>query len=195
MYTDIELKTLSKHAYENACELLDDAIILFEVNRYPRAFVLAHLASEELAKLPIIYGFRVRLFGKETIDWGSFKKRLQNHQPKLRSIALFDYMNDDVDLIRNTDLDLYNKQIELTKEFDNLKNMGLYSGNRNAYFYKPSMLVSESMASNMIKTTKGRIRCLLNRWAGMIDGEITEQGYAMHLKIQEVTKSMSSANK
>ncbi|WP_373951420.1 AbiV family abortive infection protein [Vibrio pomeroyi] len=52
---------MSKKAYDNACELVEDAKILLSNSRYPRAYVLAHLATEEIAKLPIIFGVRVRL--------------------------------------------------------------------------------------------------------------------------------------
>jgi AbiV family abortive infection protein len=192
MHSDNELKLLSKKAYENSCELLEEAIILLNAKRYSRAYVLAHLASEELAKLPIIYGTRVRLYEKETIDWKNFKKRLTNHQPKLRAIALFDYMSDEVDLVNNEDVKRYNRQLEFIKNHDLVKNLGLYSGYHENVVYKPSEQFSAENAEAMINLTKGRILCLKEKWAGMIEGNITASKFPIHKILQEFINRKSS---
>ena len=193
MHSDNELKLLSIKAYENACELLEDAKILFSAKRFSRAYVLAHLATEELAKLPIIYGTRVRLNGNENIDWKKFKFRLSNHQAKLRSIALFDYMNDDVDLIKNQDVERYNRQLEFVKSFDLIKNLGLYSGYHENTPYKPSEQFLEENAESMINLTKGRILALNKKWAGMVGGNIGPSNFSIYKIIQEALKNVEQS--
>ncbi|GGY58519.1 hypothetical protein GCM10011297_33970 [Bacterioplanes sanyensis] len=186
MHSDNELRQLSEKAFQNACELLDESLLLFNGKHFPRAYVLAHLASEELAKVPIIFGTRVQLKGKEKIDWRHFKKRLTGHQAKLRSIALFDYMNDEVDLIRNTDVGRYENQLEFIKKYDLLKNIGLYSGYYENTVFKPSEQFDSELAESMINLTKGRLECLKTRWLDMISGEITENGYKTHKVISDI---------
>ncbi|HDI3164402.1 TPA: AbiV family abortive infection protein [Vibrio cholerae] len=180
MYSDNELKQLSEMAYQNACELLEESLILFNASRFPRAYVLAHLASEEIAKIPMIYGTRVRLKGKEKIDWKHFNKRLTGHQSKLRSIAQFDYMNDELDLIRNRDLKRYETQLDFVKKFDLIKNMGLYSGYHENTVFKPSDQFTLEIVKSMINLTEGRLKCLKSNWQGMISGEVTDQTYKVH---------------
>jgi AbiV family abortive infection protein len=186
MHSDNELRQLSEKAFQNACELLDESLLLFKGKHFPRAYVLAHLASEELAKVPIIYSTRVRLKGKEEIDWRHFNKRLTGHQSKLRSIALFDYMNDEVDLIKNSDVERYNNQLDFIKKYDLLKNMGLYSGYHENTVFKPSEQFDSKLAESMINLTKGRLECLKTRWLDMISGEVTEESYKADKVISDI---------
>ena len=186
MYSDHELKSLSEKAFQNACELIDESLLLFRDDHFSRAYVLAHLASEEIAKIPIIYGTRVRLIGKEEIDWRHFKKRLTGHHAKLRSIALFDYMTDEVDLIRNKDVERYNSQLNLIKKQDQLKNMGLYSGYHENTAFKPSDKFESKIAESMIDLTKGRLKWLKSKWPGMIAGKVTDNGFNAYKIISDV---------
>ncbi len=186
MHSDNELRQLSEKAFHNACELLGESEYLFIGEYYSRAYVLAHLASEELAKIPIIFGTRVRLQGKEKIDWRNFKKRLTGHQAKLRSIALFDYMSDDIDLIKNKDVERYNNQLSFIKRSDLLKNMGLYSGYHENIPFKPSDQFDTEIAESMINLTKGRLNCLKSKWFGMVSGPVTESEYNAHAIIREI---------
>ncbi|OOF34092.1 AbiV family abortive infection protein [Salinivibrio costicola] len=189
MYADNELNQLSEMAYQNACELLEESLILFNASRFPRAYVLAHLASEEIAKIPMIYGTRVRLKGDEKIDWKHFNKRLTGHQSKLRSLAQFDYINDELDLIRNRDLKRYETQLDFVKKFDLIKNMGLYSGYHENTVFKPSDQFTLESAKSMINLTEGRLKCLKSNWQGMISGEVTDQNYEVH-KAYTMTRDM-----
>ncbi|MEZ8130180.1 AbiV family abortive infection protein [Enterovibrio norvegicus] len=193
MHSDNELRQLSEKAYQNAGELLDESLLLFKADRFSRAYVLAHLATEELAKVPIIYATRVRMKGKEEIDWRHFKKRLTGHQAKLRSIALFDYMNDEVDLVRNEDVERYNKQLGFIKKYDLLKNMGLYSGYHENTVFKPSEQFDSELALYMIKLTEGRLKCLKSRWSGMISSDVTDNGYAAHKAISEILNAVENS--
>lgn len=194
MHSDNELKQLSEMAYQNACELLDESLILFDANRFSRAYVLAHLATEEIAKIPMIYGVRVRLKGKEKIDWKLFNKKLTGHQYKLKSIAYFDYMNDELDLIQNKDLERYRKQLDFVKNYDVLKNMGLYSGYHDNTVFKPSDQFTSVAAQSMITLTQGRLKCLKSRWKYMISGEVTDQQYNVHKMLSDILSNEENSD-
>ena len=55
--------------YENAKEILEESSLLIENKHYARAYALAQIAHEELAKLPIIYQEATRSYFKEGHDW------------------------------------------------------------------------------------------------------------------------------
>ncbi|WP_373951422.1 hypothetical protein [Vibrio pomeroyi] len=97
----------------------------------------------------------------------------------MKSIALFDYMNDHVDLINDTDLDLYKKQLPHVKKYDDLKNIGLYSGIYENQVYKPNEQIDPALAKAMLQLSLGRLRCLENRWSGMINSEVPQNGYVL----------------
>ena len=44
------MEETARAAYENGCSLINDAVTLFEVGRFPRAAALAILAEEEFSK-------------------------------------------------------------------------------------------------------------------------------------------------
>jgi len=45
-----EVEELFNKIYDNACELLDDAEILFSKKKYARAYFCSHIAFEEFGK-------------------------------------------------------------------------------------------------------------------------------------------------
>ena len=195
MHSDDELKQLSIKAFENALELLQEAEILYAHQKLPRAFCLAHLATEELAKLPIIYGARVRMASGEEINWKRFKARLSRHIEKLKAIALFDYMNDEVDLEKNSDYERYRRQLESAKTLDTVKNISLYSGYHENTPYKPSEQVLQHNAELMITLTRGRMECLKTRWSGMIWGDVDNSGIEMVQLIRVLIRQQKSDDK
>ncbi len=53
----------------NAEELVDEAGILMERGRFTRAFALAHLACEELAKPPVFFTVAIMISYGDQIPW------------------------------------------------------------------------------------------------------------------------------
>ena len=68
----------------NAKNLIFEAGVLFEVKAFARAFTLAHLAREELAKCGILHSVGTRLLAKIPVDWKKTIKRLRVHESKLQ---------------------------------------------------------------------------------------------------------------
>lgn len=185
MYSDNDLKQLSLYAYENAKNLLDEAVILFEHNKFARSFALAHLASEELGKLPIIHNIRLNLKLKRVVDIKDFNKKLGGHQPKLGKIFFFDYINSDNDLINDSDLKEYEQNMKNIKEHDKNKNTALYSGFLENKPYLPSAVITESDAFDSVSKTRIRLGLFETRWRGMINSEISQSQLDFYLKAEK----------
>src|SRR5438094_4326761 len=79
---------------ENAHELLDEAELLLSNEKYARAYALAHLASEEMAKLPMLVSTAMNLLRGVEVDWKKFTSRFQKHETKIQGILIGDYLND-----------------------------------------------------------------------------------------------------
>lgn len=62
------LDSAYKKIYENAKELLEEAHILFEHNKFARAYSLAQLAGEEISKLNIIFNVSNNLIYNKPIN-------------------------------------------------------------------------------------------------------------------------------
>ena len=68
----------------NAESLLIDARLLADAKRYPRVFTLCVLATEELARLSVVWFIRKTVAQGGGPDWPHLTKILYNHQAKLK---------------------------------------------------------------------------------------------------------------
>ncbi|GGU45818.1 AbiV family abortive infection protein [Lentzea flava] len=84
--TPTELDQLGQAALSNALELLADARLLFEAERWPRAFALATLAGEEVGKYEAC---RQAASNPPADDaaWKTFWKDLRDHKPKFATMS------------------------------------------------------------------------------------------------------------
>ncbi len=82
---------------ENAADLVDDARILADAGRWPRAIELAYFAREELAKggLLAVTGHML-LADPENVDWAKFSKRWTSHPLKSRDAVFADFLAGEV---------------------------------------------------------------------------------------------------
>lgn len=68
---------------ENACELLEEAELLYNNEKYARAYLCAHIAFEEFGKLPILYSVALDVhFGKK-VNWKKLNKQIRDHHTKI----------------------------------------------------------------------------------------------------------------
>ncbi|MFC0235139.1 AbiV family abortive infection protein [Fictibacillus phosphorivorans] len=74
-----------KKIYENACELIEEAEILFIHQKYARAFLCAHISIEEFGKLPMLTSVALNIYNGVKIDWKELNKRIRNHKKKTSS--------------------------------------------------------------------------------------------------------------
>ncbi len=145
------LKELSIKSFENAEELYVEANILFENEKYSRAFFLTQIAGEELGKHVICSGAVVNfIVGK--FDFSRFKKRFYNHMEKTQSIDSFEEFF--LDNIEKCKLEIIE---ENAKSLEKAKLMGLYCGFIGKYAFKPSEIISKSFVESVIVLLKNRI--------------------------------------
>lgn len=78
---DIE-KAFTK-IYENACELIEDAELLYNNGRYARSYLCSHIAFEEFGKLPMLNSIALDIYFGKSIEWKNLDRRIRNHKSKL----------------------------------------------------------------------------------------------------------------
>jgi AbiV family abortive infection protein len=128
----------------NAKELVDEANLLFSHGAFARCYALAHLACEELAKLPMIFRAGMELRRGRDVDWVKLWKRMRDHSEKLDMIALFDYCFFDEITIDNSDVERYEARKRALPKWNAAKNSSLYAGAYSNGLVKPSELFSEA---------------------------------------------------
>jgi AbiV family abortive infection protein len=140
-----------KAALENAKSLYEDAVILFQNNRYPRATALAILAIEEAGKLSIL---RLILLSDDPIElkknWQDYRRHTYKNAnwivPELilKGARHFDQMYKVVD-----------DKSDHRKTLDNLKQLCFYSDVfSNCKWSSPDNLVSKEVAESIIEIAK-----------------------------------------
>jgi AbiV family abortive infection protein len=67
----------------NATNLIAESVILRENGHFARAFALAHLAREELAKGMMLSAAGFKVLFDTPVDWKKLNKRFRNHEEKL----------------------------------------------------------------------------------------------------------------
>lgn len=151
-----EIVEARKKILANAEGLVNEAEILFTHQKYPRAFALAHLACEELAKLPMLNTASLNLLIGENNDWHKIGRRLVSHSEKLQLTAHMDYMWDEVHL-DDSDVRKYEKSLAAIPKLNNLKNASLYAGIFYGAFMQPSEVIDKNIAQNMLQLTDFRL--------------------------------------
>jgi AbiV family abortive infection protein len=69
--------------YENACELLEEAELLYNHNKFARAYLCAHIAFEEFGKLPMLNTVAINVNMGFQIDWNKLNRRIRDHKSKI----------------------------------------------------------------------------------------------------------------
>lgn len=87
-----QLIQASQRCYENAQDLEGEARILLAAHRFPRAYVLASFAFEELGKAHMYD--RALTFAEDDPRWLDFHRTMRNdHKPKMRELWEAIYAN------------------------------------------------------------------------------------------------------
>ena len=122
---------------ENAQELIEEAELLLQNNRYARAFTLAHLASEELMKFTMLLPVAFELARNRNVDWKTIGKHLTNHIVKTRGSILIDFLRAPAPdgVYQAGEL---SQQMSAAEDINDLKNYSLYTSQIGAEFFKPS---------------------------------------------------------
>lgn len=180
----LEIESLRALILENASELAQEAELLFNHQRFARTYTLAHLSSEELAKLPILAAVGVELSNNSTINWKHLDKRIHSHSAKLKGLLFVDFLGKNVDPTTK-DLIIYQQTLSRVELFNELKNVSLYAGVYQGCTYKPKVAITERLAYEALTAAKNRLE-LFSMVEGATCGRITElakrEGYMNLLK-------------
>ena len=160
---------------ENAEELLEEAQVLFERQSYVRAYALAHIAGEELGKLPMLDGTSKDVIGGNVVDWKHFYKRFRNHPWKI-GYMLASNLNPWLEAADNANeadiaIQKFNQLGRRVDEFNRLRNKAFYVDLDEGYFQKPSEVVSRKEALEMLTMV-----CEVLSWYRRHPDELTEEG-------------------
>ncbi|HDR4448753.1 TPA: AbiV family abortive infection protein [Bacillus cereus] len=78
-----EIEKIFLKIYENACELVDEAELFYNHQKYARAYLCAHIAFEEFGKLPMLNTVALNVYNGIKTDWKQLNKRIRDHERKI----------------------------------------------------------------------------------------------------------------
>lgn len=151
-----EIENLRALILANATELLAEARLLFEHGRFARTYSLAHLSSEELAKLPILAATGVSLAKGEAVNWKKLDDHLRSHTAKLKGLLIVDLIGTNIDPSAR-DIQVHEQALSRVAMFNELKNASLYAGVYQDSMYKPSDIITERAASEALTLASNRL--------------------------------------
>ena len=132
---------------ENADSLTEEAALLFQNERFARAYTLAHLSREELAKVTMLHSVGVKLLLEIEIDWKSFWKRFRDHKSKLFQDSIFNMAL--AETSEGLDKPHHSQIAGAVPARNNWKNESLYVSWRNG-FQNPAEVIDIEKARNTI---------------------------------------------
>jgi len=140
---------------DNASELIEEAELLFSNGKYARAYSLAHLACEEMAKIPMIVRAATETLRGKRFDWSKLNRRLKSHAEKIKGILLIDYILDP-EIENDIDIKRFKESLKMIPFYNMLKNYSLYTSLIDDTFHKPSELISADLSMGLLKLAHKR---------------------------------------
>lgn len=171
-----QIFTASTKILENAQELVEEATLLLEHNRYARAFALAHLASEELVKFQLLFPVALELARDHRIDWKQVDKTLRNHHAKIRGGILLDFMREPPQdgIYQASDL---SQRMSASGTLNDMKNWSLYTSLIDHDFVKPSECINAQTATACVASVHEQLQIFQMVYAAVLAlTEMTEEG-------------------
>jgi AbiV family abortive infection protein len=133
--TDEQIQAACEAAFANAVHLLEEADILRASDRCARAYFLAHIACEELGKLPVLVTAAVsRRMGHE-VDWRRIDRVLRSHGSKWKQVLFMDSVVGQEGVVEGEKS--YQEDIARLRGYLDLKNSSLYSFSVEGGFLTP----------------------------------------------------------
>ncbi len=141
---------------QNALSLLEEARLLFMHGFFARSYTLAHLASEEIVKIPMLVRAVLDEMAGIPYDWRKLEKRLTSHVKKIDAAHYHDYLQTDI-RADDSDVRAYEDALETTADINEDKNNSIYCGFADGVATSPLKNIGENMARHMIDTSAQRI--------------------------------------
>lgn len=130
-----QIEQACEAALANAVDLLEEADILRASDRCARAYFLAHIACEELGKLPILTTAAVSQHIGHDVDWKRIARVLRDHAEKINHVLFMDSIVGDEGLAAGKAA--YEADIARMRAYTDTKNASLYSFPFEGQFARP----------------------------------------------------------
>jgi AbiV family abortive infection protein len=168
--TNEQIEAACGAAFANAVHLLEEADILRRNERCARAFFLAHIACEELGKLPILVTAAVsRRIGHE-VDWRRIDRVLRNHAAKWKQVLFMDSVAGGRGVVEGDKI--YRADVARMRGYLDLKNSSLYSFSIEGRFLVPQDEMPCAAFDSLRPVAYGRLRA----FESMYLRSVTESG-------------------
>lgn len=189
--TPDQVESARAQILENALSLLSEARLLFGNGFFARAYTLAHLASEEVVKIPMLVRAVLDEMAGIPYDWAKLEKRLTSHIKKIDAGHFYDYIQTEV---RADDSDVrdYEIALETTAEINAGKNNSIYCGFVDGVPTSPLRQISPEMAGEMIDVSMRRIQWIERQeelTRGVLSRGLSEESLIRHRKTREIMHS------
>lgn len=126
----------SEKAAENAYQLAEESQILFDANRLPRAYYLAHMSTEESAKSMLLHTMSVS--GTPASELKKVTALLRNHKKKIEFVVSYG-----ATLSPDLKAQLGDLQSELISHINDLKNDTMYVSCEHNSIHTPEQKISD----------------------------------------------------
>jgi AbiV family abortive infection protein len=113
-----EIESARIKLLRNAESLFAESLLLYEHGFFARAYTLAHICCEELAKIPMLVGAGLDLANGDEVDWKKLFRRLTDHKEKIKAMHSRDYLLSEI-RVDDSDLTRYEEALEATPHLNN----------------------------------------------------------------------------
>lgn len=153
---------------KNARDLLWEAQLLFENNRFSRSYTLAQFSIEELGKAHMLFDALISQDDpKCNIILDKFNKSFYSHQAKttesafielgINSEKCYELKNEEE---KHRMIKEFLNELNISRNYDQLKNLSLYTELKGNKFFGPEENISYELAIGRIEIAKRR-----NKWS------------------------------
>ena len=130
----------------NATQLIEEAELLLKAGHSARAYALACLASEELAKIPMLVKASASSLCDIEVDWDELGRKLKSHYRKLEVILGIDFLFASAKI----DIKLLMEDWERIPSYNRMKNWSIYVSCIEREFVEPADVITKPLAEEMV---------------------------------------------
>ena len=137
----------------NASQLIEEAKLLLKAGHNARAYALACLASEELAKIPMLVRASASYLCDIEFDWDELERKLKSHYRKLEGILGIDFLFASA----KGDIKLLKEDWDRIPSYNRVKNWSIYVSCVKGEFVEPADVITKPLAAEMVKLAQNRL--------------------------------------
>lgn len=151
-----QIEEACEAAFDNASALLEEADVLRSHEMCARAYYLAHIACEELGKLPILTALAVSVWMEAGVDWSRIDGALRSHSSKIKQVLFMDSLQNKSSFREGADE--YEMDVKRLRSYTDIKNASLYSFLSDGRFLRPSDVMACEIFDSLRHLADGRLR-------------------------------------